>query len=275
MDENDKLNILKEILLTDEREYAYNISKKIEILEKTLNERKLLSQKVDPIVDGKIDSFVENIPKTLGPTITETLKQEIKNSKDQVVEALYPIMGKMIKKYIQQEINLLSDKINQQVENSFSAKSWKRRFTSWFTGVKEEDIIISELNKAEVLQVLIIDKNSGLLIGSYEKVATIDKDMISGMLTAIKHFIEDAFQNKDQSLELIEYELYNIHIQNFISYYIAVAISGNYTTEFKNKLQDIIFDFSQNYLKLFPDPSKIEEDVLVKELSHYFNDENI
>jgi len=261
MTEKDKLSILKDILLTDEREYAGTISKKIEHLEKTINERKLLSSKVSPIVDKKLETFTENIPKTLGPTITKTLKEEIKNSKDEVVEALYPIMGKMIKKYIAQEIKLLSERINRQLESSLSPKSWKRRFKAWFGGVKVE-------------QVLLIEKNSGILIASYSKTETIDKDMISGMLTAIKSFVEDAFQKKNQSLELIEYELYNIHIQSFVSYYIAVVVSGNYTTSFKNKLQDIIFSFSERFL-LASTNDKLDTAAVEKELIHYFKNDDI
>jgi len=161
-----------------------------------------------------LEEFIEEIPKTLGPTITKALAEQIKNSKDQVVEALYPIMGKMIKKYISQEISLLTERINTQLEDSFSTKNWKRKFKSWFGGVREEELLLSELTKiSKVEQVLVIEKNSGMLIGQYAKAETIDKDMVSGMLTAIKSFVEDAFQGESQNLELIEYELYHIHIR--------------------------------------------------------------
>ena len=61
----------------------------------------------------------------------------------------------------------------------------------------------------------------------------IDKDMIAGMLTAIKSFVEDAFAKEEQSLELIQYEFYNIYIQNLASYYIATVISGSFNSDFK------------------------------------------
>ncbi|WP_046757741.1 hypothetical protein [Kordia jejudonensis] len=272
MTEADKLALLKDLLLTDERAYAESIHSKIKALEEVINEQKRLSQKVDPIIDERLDEFIEEIPETLGPTITEALAEQIKNSKDQVVEALYPIMGKMIKKYISQEINLLTERINQQLEDSFSANSWKRKFRSWFGGVKEEELLLSELAKiSKVEQVLVIEKNSGMLIGQYAKAETIDKDMVSGMLTAIKSFVEDAFNEQSQNLELIEYELYHIHIQSFVSFYIAVAISGEYNLTFKNKIQDIIFNFTDNFLNLFDDLSQIKEEVITNELEFYFS----
>ncbi|NER12933.1 cell envelope biogenesis protein OmpA [Leptobacterium flavescens] len=272
MNEDDKLNILKDILLTDDREYAESISRKIRILEEIIEQREKLSTKVDPIIDERLSEYTKSIPDTLGPTITKTLKKEIKNSKDQVVEALYPIMGKMIKKYIAQEIKLLTERINKQLENSFSPRSWKRRFKAWFGGVKEEELILSELSSARIEQVLLIEKDSGILLGSYSNTETIDKDMISGMLTAIKNFVEDAFNQGGQNLELIEYELYNIHIQSFVSYYIAVVVSGNYSTHFKNQLQDTIFNFSDNFLSL-PSRESFDTETIEKELTYYFKND--
>ncbi len=208
------------------------------------------------------------MPKTLGPTITKTLKEEIKNSQDAVVEALYPILGKMVKKYIQNEIKMLSESINKQLQSSFTIKGWKRKFKSKVTGVSEEDIIISNLVKPEIEQIFIIEKDSGILSGSFSKKETIDKDLISGMLTAIKSFVEDAFSAGNQDLESIEYELYNIHIQNFHFYYIAVVISGAYNQTYKNKLENKLLDFSEKIAK-----DHVRQQDLSKELETYFKNE--
>ena len=269
MTTDERLEILKELLLTNEKEPEKDVYKKIKALE---NSQKNLSDRIDPLLDERLQQFVTTMPETLGPVITETLKTEIKKSQDAVAEALFPIMGKMIKKYISQEISLLTERINQQLEDSFSAKSWKRKFKSWFGGVREEELLLSELSKiSKVEQVLVIEKNSGMLIGQYAKAETIDKDMVSGMLTAIKSFVEDAFQGESQNLELIEYEFYHIHIQSFVSFYVAVVISGEYNLIFKNKIQDIIFNFTDNFLNLFNDLNEIKEEDITNELEFYFS----
>lgn len=266
MTEDEKLELLKEILLTEEREFDKSIAEKLEKLD--INQKVKLPERVDPIITEKLGDFVEKMPETLGPTITETLNEQIKNSKDAVVEALYPIMGKMIKRYIQNEMKVLTEKINAQMKNSFSAEAFKRKFKSMFTGVSEEELILSELSKPEIQQIFIIEKDSGLLSASYSKQETIDKDMISGMLTAIKSFVEDAFAGGNQNLESIEYETYNIHIQNFHFYYIAVIISGAYNNTYKNMLENKLLDFSEYIMK-----NHIEEDQLSTELKKYFENE--
>lgn len=270
MNDSEKLVQLKELLLNEDRDFAQQILQKLESVETILNQEKLLSEKVNPIIDKKIETFTEEIPSKLGPTITEALKVQIRDSQDQVVEALFPIIGKMIKKYIQQEINNLSESINNQVQSTFSIKKWNRKIKSFFTGVSEKNIILSEMVKPKVEQIFIIEKGSGLLIANVSKSEeNIDKDMIAGMLTAIKSFVEDAFTKEEQSLELIQYELYNIYIQNMASYYVAAVISGSFNSEFKNELEDKILDFATKHKK-----EKLAEDSKItnKLIESLFND---
>lgn len=281
MVERDKVELLKDILFTDDRKFAEKIAERISIIEQTVNERKNLSEKVNPIIAQELAEFLKEIPTTLGPTITATLKEEIRKNKEEIVDALYPILGKMIKKYISQEIKLLIEKINKQL----SVKSWSRKFKSWFGDVKEAELVLSELSSASIEQVLLIERGSGILAASYSKTKTIDEDMISGMLTAIKGFVEDAFGQKNQNLELIEYELYHIHLQSFVAYYVAVVVSGNYTLQAKGKVQDLIFDFyddfsGKNLDKLFSSSDEkrkimIDRHSLERELAHKFSHASI
>ena len=207
--EEDKLTLLRDILLIDDREVAKAVERRLEIITDTLEKKEKLSQRVDPIIQEKLDEFIQEIPTTLGPTITKTLQQEIANSKDQVVDALYPIMGRMIKKYIQNEIKALSETINKKVNDTFFILSWlKRKVKSKVSGIKESDLILSELDTSKINEVFLIEKGSGILLAHYSLTDTVDKEMISGMLTAIKSFVEDAFKTSSQNLETIEYEFF-------------------------------------------------------------------
>ncbi|WP_299884762.1 cell envelope biogenesis protein OmpA [uncultured Lacinutrix sp.] len=267
MNQDEKLSILKDILLTDEREYAAKVEKKLKVLEEILEKQKKLSERVNPIIDDKLEDFVSEMPKTLGPTITETLKSEIKNSQDAVVEALFPIIGKMIKKYVQQEMRILSEQINNKINSTFSFQGFLRKFKSKKTGVSEGDLILQELAQPMIEQIMVIEKGSGLIISEYSKTQAIDEDMVAGMLTAIKSFAEDAFEKEEQELQYIEYDLFHIHLQNFSSYYIAVVISGAYNAIFKSRLEDRLLDFAQNYINKEDIDDKV---VFSKKLKEYF-----
>ncbi|MGB5371908.1 MAG: cell envelope biogenesis protein OmpA, partial [Flavobacteriaceae bacterium] len=96
-----------------------------------------------------------------------------------------------------------------------------------------------------------------------------------------------AYHLKNQKLELIQYELYNIHLQSFVTHYVAVVISGDYQLKSKNKLQDIIFDFYYNFMAMNLDlvfhskdsPDKgvrtIDKALLEKELAISFGNAKI
>lgn len=268
-EEEDKLQLLRDILLIDDREVARAVSQRLDSISEILEKREELSKKVDPIIEKRLNKFVEDIPSTLGPVITQTLKEQIQNSKDQVVEALYPIMGKMIKRYVQNEIKLLSESINKKVNSTFSVQGIKRKIRSIFTGIKESDLIIAESNQPIIDEIFIIEKGSGILLGNHSKTETMDKDMVSGMLTAIKSFVEDAFSGGAQDLEAIEYELYTIHIQNFFSYYIAVVVSGNYTRAFESSLENDLLDMSK---KLSPNIDTLARKQVDEILENYLKE---
>ena len=284
MDEQAKLDILKDILFPDDRGAVEDIAKRIQLLELIINDQKKLASKVNPLVDDKIKAFKKSIPDTLGPTITATLKKEISHHKDDVVDALYPVLGKMVKKYVAQEIKILSDKIDDQLG---FIKRGKRKIRSWFGGPTEEQALVRELSNATIEQVLLIERDTGILKASYSVTNSMDEEMISGMLTAIKGFVEDAYHLKNQKLELIQYELYNIHLQSFVTHYVAVVISGDYQLKSKNKLQDIIFDFYYNFMAMNLDlvfhskdsPDKgvrtIDKALLEKELAISFGNAKI
>jgi hypothetical protein len=247
MNQDEKLKRIKDILLTDERAFTSAIEAKIKHLESTVNEKQKLSTKVDPIIDEKLEDFIKEIPETLGPTITKALKKEIKESQDAVVEALFPILGKMIKRYIQHEMQLLSERINTQLNKTFSFKHLFRKAKSKASGLSESDLILQEQSNPKIEQIILIEKGSGVVLATYSKTKMADEDMVAGMLTAIKSFVEDAFTKEDQNLQYIEYDLYHIHLQNFSSFYIAIVVSGAYNIIYRDQLEDQILTFSNKH----------------------------
>lgn len=264
--EEDKLQLLRDLLLVDDRQVASAVHEKLEEIAATIETQSKLSEKINPIIEEHFNKFVKEMPVTLGPTITQTLQEEITNSQDKVVEALYPIMGKMIKRYIASEIAILSESMNKKVNNTFSLVSLKRKVRAKFTGVKESEMMLSELDKPKVNEIFAIQKGSGILLGNYSLSSKIDKDMVSGMLTAIKSFVEDAFEGGAQNLEAIEYELYSIHIQNFHTYYIAVVISGTYTRAFESTLENKLLKLSKKLSSKITTLSRDEVDAILKSL---------
>ncbi len=237
------INTLKNLLFEEESKKFAELETKFEEFQGKIADDFVNLKIPEGEVEKLIDHITDIMPERLGPAITKTLKTQIKESRDEVVQVLYPIIGQMIKKYIQQEIQVLSDRIDQQLETVFSWDRFVAYVKSVFTKTKPGDQVLRKVMEPEIQDIFIIENNSGLLLASYSKNKTVDQDMIAGMLTAIKSFVQDAFTKEDQSLETIEYDLYKIYIQNFQKFYVAVVLSGVFSTEFKSKLDDRILAF--------------------------------
>ena len=237
---DNRFELLRDLLLADDREKFDSLSQEIILREK-------LSKSVNPLIDEKILDLRENFPEHFGDTITQTIKIQIRDSQDEVVEALYPILGKMVKKFIVAEITKLSDSINKTIKEKFSFKEIIKRY---FRGKRNDSsIVLEEVFEFIIEEVFVIDKDSGILSGSYSRGSIADKDMISGMLTAIKSFAEDAFSKEGQDLESIKFETFQLSIRNFKTIYIAIATSGVLTGEIREELSEKISNLSETVLR--------------------------
>ncbi len=232
----------------------------------------MLAIKIDPIVQEHLDKLKEDFPTLFGPVITQTIKYQIKNSQNEVVDALYPIVGKLIRKYIAREIEIISEKVDRQLARAFSWQGWLRKIKAWFSGTSETDIVLQGLAEPAIEEIFVIEQDSGMLYGSYSRSKNMDQDMIAGMLTAIKSFVADAFQKGEQEPESIEYESYHIVFKNFKTYFLAIAVSGTMTASFKDRLESTVLNFAEQLRRQAETSNGESEDMFSGYLEKYFNE---
>lgn len=271
MDKYDAFDQLRQLLLEEDQQEHELLVKQVKELEDSINTRKRLQQKVEPIIDEKFDMLKENFPEIYGQVITKTIKTQIRESRDEVIDALYPIMGKLIQKYIVSEISALSERIDQQLEHMFSWDVWLAHIKSWFTGHSVGKHLLRHALPPTIEEVFVVRQYSSTLIGSYSREGLLDGDMVAGMLTAIKSFVKEAFAKHKQELEVIEYETYKIFIKNFQTFYIAVTVSGVVNQGIRKRIDNLILDFAQMYMQSPSVKEMEQEDYLSTPLNQFFN----
>jgi hypothetical protein len=238
-DELKLMSQLKDILLRDDRSMLLE-------LQRTLNERELLEQKISPILEDHIEFLRKNFPKEYTLIVNKMVEQKIKSSQAEIVDAIYPVLGTMITKFINFKFQELKDSIDAQItgiKQTYNPVTWLR---NRFSGVKESDIILANVDAAVLEEIFVIERNSGLLLGTATLYPAVDRDVIAGMLTAIKAFVEDAFNRDKEDLEMIQYGSYKIVVENFPSYYFAAAIKGSISTAEAGELRGKMIDFIKN-----------------------------
>ncbi len=171
------------------------------------------------------------------------------NSKEHIIDLLGPMIGKIVRKGLSDEITKLNKRVEAAANKLTDVDAWKQKAIGMFK--KKPELKLENLLQPEVIDILAIDKDSGLLLGKYSKSDHADSDIIAGMFNAIKSFAETAFNNMDGELALIDYDKYKIKLQIYGSLYYAIIFEGRYTEEFEAFIEGDIEDFtSTHYLKL-------------------------
>ena len=233
---------LRELILHEDRD---EIARLREIIENPLE----LSVKVQPIIEERLDFLKKNFPKEFKTVVNQLVEDRIKASQNEILDTIYPVLGKMIQKYINYQFQMLKDAIDQRIQDTLGSKGIFQKIRIKVFGVRESDILLSNLDRPQILEVYVIQRDSGLLLGSASIQETMDKDLIAGMLTAIKAFVEDAFKRENQDLEMVKYGNFQILLQNYHSYYISVAMSGSISSKDRNELSGLIHQFSERELR--------------------------
>ena len=245
-DENAQIQQIRDILLNGTTEELRDIRNWLE-------DKGRLSETIDPILEDKISFTKDNFERLYGTEVDHLIDQRISESPEQILAIISPLLGRLIKKYIAHQFQLLRESIDHKIKSATSTKNWFGKIRSKIFGVKEGDLALSEYNVAVIKEIYVIRRHSGLLIGSYSIDNAIDSDMIGGMLTAIKAFVEDIItneENKGDELEMIQYGSYKIFIQNFYNYYIAVVISGSFSSTERDILSDKMINFAEKVLSV-------------------------
>lgn len=256
------LEQLKAILLKEDRSELEKIRDRLDSSEE-------LSKRVSPIIEERLEYFKAEFPNEFRVVIQGFIDERIENSQEEILNTIYPVMGKMIKKYIQHQFELLRESINQQIEEQ-KKRIFPNRKSKNDTAITPADQLLSQIDTSIIHEIYVIQKHSGILLGSYSGSDVIDRDALAGMLTAIKSFVEDAFMQDQQELEIIRYQNYQIFVYNLYTYYIAVAVEGSLSSERAGQLEDVLMNIGE---KMNPLIKKVDESTsfeVRKLLTEYF-----
>jgi OOP family OmpA-OmpF porin len=130
--------------------------------------------------------------------------------------------------------------INQLLENSLSVRSWRWRVEAWHTGQPFAEVVLLRTLVYRVEQVLLVDRNSGLLLASVSApgISTKDSDLVSAMLTAIQEFVHDSFHlEQDDSIRQIHTGEFSLWVETGPFGALAAAVRGNAPIEFRQVLR--------------------------------------
>ena len=247
---NDPLKDLQLLLLQETEDRIAQLEKAQKILETQINDREGVINTLSPVIADLLSHTIRNsgdeIASALSPVMSSAIKKQIKDSRDDVVDALYPIIGRMISKAISEAMKSLVASVNENINRKLDISLWFKKIKARLTGVDLAEMLIADGTPCEIQDVFLISRQSGLLIAHINKdlvensTTKNNVQIIAGMLTAIKSFIQDAFQ-ADAASELreIEYSNKTIRIEPGRYTFLAIVYSGIAPLHFNEKLTQI------------------------------------
>ncbi|MGH7495979.1 MAG: DUF4115 domain-containing protein [bacterium] len=158
----------------------------------------------------------------VAPLMGPAIKKQVSESKDEIVEALYPVIGQTVRRAVAEAMRKLVRQINARLDSAFNLQGTWARLKARLTGVPQPMALLPQVFPFNVEQLFLIDQRTGLLMAHEEwrpmQGARPDAEpaapedggpegegtgsdgqsegkpqMISGMLTAIQDFVRDAF----------------------------------------------------------------------------------
>lgn len=254
----DQLELLKSLLLDEERQQQEVFNKDLTEIKQILSNEEF-KKLVAPIVTNHLDDLKSKFPDLYGDVVREAIAKQVHGFEDEMTNALYPIVGKMIKKYVSTEIAKWLEVIEQRTtkipilvkaKNLFKRKKGKDIVKKL---ADQQQLNLQKTFFKQIEEVFIVDKYAGFVIASFSEDGPFyhKKDMLVGLLTAIKSFGEDAISEKKESLSTIQYDKYNIVIIDFHKHYAATVVNGPITNRFQSDLHDRLLDYAHKYLHSF------------------------
>ncbi|MBK7106881.1 MAG: OmpA family protein [Ignavibacteriae bacterium] len=257
-DEEKSLEILKQIFVSEQ-------NKKLEDLEKEFSDfRFLIKDKeyqistlypiLNDLIDRKIIASKSELVQSLYPVVGPAIKKQVTESKEDIIDALYPIIGSTITKSISEKIKEIYQALNQKIEASLQKGIFSKFVKSKISGVSTSDLILQDVFPFEIKEIFLIHENSGILISHISSLKfqkSVDADLISGMLTAIKNFVADSFKSDsgNQNLYEIQYGDSKIILERGRYSYLAAVILGQEPVSIHSKLNELNTEIHKKYHK--------------------------
>ncbi|MEQ9624719.1 OmpA family protein [Coleofasciculus chthonoplastes] len=211
---------------------------------KTKEDKEGICSALAPIIPSAVNYQILSNPgefaRAIAPEMSAAIKEQIDIERDTMVDALYPVMGGTFYKYLSEAMRA----IDQKVENSLSPEGIARKIRAKSQGLSEAELIFKESMPFSIKAIFLIHKASGLVIAEVQPFGKqqLESDMVAGMLTAIRSFVNDCIMQSGEISELdrIEYGHCDILLEVAGYCYLAVVTQGDPPQSFIDKMREAL-----------------------------------
>lgn len=220
-----------------------DFARRLETVYEQAGTEERLQKSVTVVIDGVLRDAekVKNqkMSQAMAPLVVRTIKSELKNSQDEMVDALYPITGRLVKQYVQAAVADMMAEINRKLGGAAKLSDLEARAKA--KGVTVAELVLAESQALKVDELFLIRRGSGDLVAHWERTAEGEvlqttpggapgnnRDaLIAGYLSGITSFSEEAFNEKKGVLRSLDLNGERIFVRASPAYLLAARCSGS------------------------------------------------
>jgi hypothetical protein len=200
----------------------------------------------------------EALVAAVSPILSDAIRKQVREDRDAMVESLYPLIGQLISRAVAESIRDLARTIDRRMRTSFSPAYLLRRAQARARGVSDAELVLRDALPFRVSELFLVHRESGLLllhlpsamqVGRPDGAGSENADLISGMLTAIRDFAQDAFgSGQEGGLDEIQYGNRRILIEACQHVYLAAVVDGVEAAGFRERLRETTLEVENAYI---------------------------
>ncbi len=195
----------------------------------------------------------DSLAKEMSPVIENSIDTSIKTHPERITNVIFPVIGPAVRKAVSNALSELMHSLNVMLTEALTLKSLFWRIKAWRLGIPYSQYFLLQLIHYQVEQVFLIHRENGVLIQSAiaDGVVHNDPELVSSMLTAITDFASDSFDQKPDSLSIVEFGDLSLLIETGPEAILAFAVRGVVQSELKEHLSELLEKIHSQYYSEF------------------------
>lgn len=176
----------------------------------------------------------------LAPLVVTAIHTEINRSKDMIVEALYPMMGRLVTTAVAASFRDLVETLNARIDGLVSAHAWRLRLRALVTGRSMAEVALTEVETGKLKRALLLERGSGRVLAAWPPTEREDGnvDLHSGLIAAITELAADLYADEKGELRMLDLGTSTVFLRASPRVIIAAEFGGELPRHQETRLDE-------------------------------------
>lgn len=241
-----ELETLKRLLLAPETGRLESVEAQVKALDARVGAPERLEKATAEIL---IEAFRaaeiarhRELANAVAPVVVAAIRSEIKNSRDMMVEALYPITGRLVAAAVANAFRDLVADLNERIERTLSTHHWRLRARALLSGRSLSEVALAEAQAPRLRRLLLLERGSGRPIAVWRADGEADEtsELVSGLIAAITEFAASVYGAHGGELRTLDLGETRVFLRATPSYLIAADCAGALKPEHERDFDDAV-----------------------------------